>query len=749
MRIYVFRMLFILCLLLAYAPVSSWLDKTERKAGASRLFRLSEPLPVASVRNRGYQPPLQIERVVIRGRFSNWALDDPFYRLQKNDRGEWQIRLRLGPGEHPYQFVVHLRSGSYPPGAAGVLILPDPLSQEKKDNMGRTVSVLEVPNVKSVRLLIRFIMLSLVGGLLLFSIMELIITQLMFSRVSLRWKMTLIFMFFLLMSNLFYVFFTSYQRRDFGLQIQIDKINMLHNMLLTAGVDFNRLEARTEQEKISGWLEQFFRHVNLRQDYGNFSNSKIQLTRVSVLDSRGRMIVNRVERGLLQFLRTRFGDGPLLETYFRDVTGRIFASYRNSSHFNRDLFAVLTFDYFSPEFRTRSGLDNMKRYREATRFFHYNGFVYPIYHRHRLCGYYFFEANGESYSTLFGEMFKINMAMLGVITALFFLLIRRVGSIILYPLLALVEGIRRINRGDYNYMLQIESGDEVEHLGNAYNFMREQLLASRREIDHYTRHLEAEVEDRARELKEKNNMYKEDLLLAQRVQQNILPKSFNHLQGLQLDAVYKPLNEVGGDFFDVEQLAPDRIRIFLADATGHGMPAALVSMLIKSEYEKAKMFAPSEILSLMNDQFVSTYRSLTVFFTGVIVDIDLGRRQLHYVSAGHSHQFLYRRGELIQIRQSGMIVGVMDNQEYETRTYPFEPGDLLLLFTDGIFEQFDSAGKELGLSGFREIFNREVERGLLSQPIEKILPLLEARTAEFRGGALPGDDITMIAAMPV
>lgn len=749
MRTYVYRMVFILCLLLLYALFSSWVKKAEQEAGQPSRFTLNLPLPDKLVSQRGYQSPLQVDYVVLRGRFSNWERDSEFYRMKKGPAGNWHLSLRLASGEHPYQFVLYLKPGSYPAGKRGYLIIPDPERNARRDNMGRTVSTVEIPDIKSLKLMARFVMLSLVGGLLLFTIMELIITQLMFARISLRWKMTVIFVFFLLLSNLFYVFFSSYQRRDFGRQIQIDKINMLHNMLVTAGVDFHRLDEPAQKRKVHRWLDSFFKNINLRQDYGNFSNSKIQLTRVAILDLQGHIIVNEVERGLNNFLNDRFGTGELRQNYFKTLSRRVFDAYRKSDLFNRDLFAVLTFDYFTPRFRRLSGSGNLKRYREATRFFHYNGFIYPIFHRHRLCGYYFFEANGESYSLLFGGMFKLNLAMLGVIAVLFFLLIRRVGSIILYPLLALVEGIKRINRGDYNYSLEIASGDEVENLGNAYNFMREQLLASRREIDHYTRHLEAEVEARARELKEKNNMYKEDLLLAQRVQQNILPKNFAHLQGLQLDALYRPFNEVGGDFFDVEQLSPRRIRIFLADATGHGMPAALVSMLIKSEYEKSKMFAPAEILSMMNDQFVSTYRSLTVFFTGVIVDIDLDKHRLDYVSAGHSHQFLCTGSGLVQIRQSGMMVGVMEDQEYETRSYPFDSGDLLLLFTDGIFEQFNRQGEELGLSGFRRIFERELERGLLARSVDEIIPLLEQRTAEFREGERPGDDITVIAVMPL
>ncbi len=234
---------------------------------------------------------------------------------------------------------------------------------------------------------------------------------------------------------------------------------------------------------------------------------------------------------------------------------------------------------------------------------------------------------------------------------------------------------------------------------------------------------------------------KKDLTLARHIQQNILPAAADRIGDLGLAIRYIPMGEIGGDLYDIAVRDGGALRVFIADATGHGVQAALVTMIIKSEYEMLKnaIASPAELLETLNSEFMAKYASLVVFFTGVVADIDTARGSITYASAGHPDQFLIRGGAVKPLQRTGRAVGLHDSINISTRTVAFGSGDRLILFTDGLFEEFNAA---------KELFGEE-RLGRLAltnagEPAERIIERMLAAMRDFIGDEELNDDITII-----
>ncbi len=720
----------VLSLIAVYIPLRLILETVDRNLGKPILFEYKHNTSDTNAK------PLP-SRVYLSGRFCDWAIAEEHYRMSFDGTNRYQLRLELEPGRHPYRFVLH-----YPPMAPwwtnSIEFRSDPEagSSETFDDGSRR-SVHHVRTVRGLREIVNFVFVALLAGLLLFALLRRALVSLMYLRISLRSKLISSFLFFLVAANIFFIRLTTVQRADFARSMQIDIINTIHTMLLSEGVSFTDIQRRWDMQYIvRERLERFFLHSSLREDYNTYANNKIQLTRVSVLDSEGRILVNVTSETLLAFLRSRFAQGRELESYFTGLTRAAFSAYKASPEFGRGTFSFPIFDFFSETMAQASGKENIERYREATLYFGDNGYITPIMQHYRLCGFYFFEVNGKSYSTVFENALLYNLVLLAVIALLYFFLMRRTTGIMLAPLLSLIEGIRMVDKGRFDYNIDVRTHDEIEALGKAYNFMREK-------IEHYTRHLESEVDSRARELKRANAMYKEDLYLARQLQQQMLasegPKT---VPGMDIAVTYHALGEVGGDFYSFFEPRKGCLRVFLADATGHGVPAALVTMLIKSEYEKVKMLDdPVDILQIINDSFFSTYGSLTVFFTGIIIDIDTARGNIKWVSAGHPVQYLVRREECLRLGGRGRIIGVLSDPHFSVESCPFEEDDRLILYTDGILEQINPAGEEYGEARLTAV----LERADSGHDAKAINEAILASLADFRGNEEQVDDVTIIS----
>ena len=207
-----------------------------------------------------------------------------------------------------------------------------------------------------------------------------------------------------------------------------------------------------------------------------------------------------------------------------------------------------------------------------------------------------------------------------------------------------------------------------------------------------------EQETRARERVE------QDLRVARNIQQASLPKAVPKLEGWQISPFYQPAREVGGDFYDFHTLSEGRLGLAVGDATGKGVPAALVMSTTCGMLRLAAQSycSPSEMLHRVNEALFPNIPP-NMFVTCFYVVLDPKSGSLTYANAGHDLPYLHRNGEAEELRARGMPLGLMPGMGYEEKQTILEAGEAALLYSDGLVEAHDPEGKMFGFPRLRAL----------------------------------------------
>jgi sigma-B regulation protein RsbU (phosphoserine phosphatase) len=254
------------------------------------------------------------------------------------------------------------------------------------------------------------------------------------------------------------------------------------------------------------------------------------------------------------------------------------------------------------------------------------------------------------------------------------------------------------------------------------------------------RHRQSLEEERARTLRE--------IRMAQKVQRALL--SENHLEhgALSIGACLEPSREVGGDYYDFFLTGADKhhVAVHIGDVSGKGVPAALLvamSKYVLRSHALPALPTPGEVLRHTNETFCSDLsEEMAMFVTACYALVDLEGRELRYASAGH-HAPLIIRGSLMQPvadRAGAPPLGLMADQSYPERRVALCPGDLVILYTDGVVEARNSRGEWFGLTGLR----RALRECRDEEPVTLSRFLVEA-VRSFQDGRPLADDTTVVA----
>ena len=192
----------------------------------------------------------------------------------------------------------------------------------------------------------------------------------------------------------------------------------------------------------------------------------------------------------------------------------------------------------------------------------------------------------------------------------------------------------------------------------------------------------------------------QELLVARRIQQASLPKDVPELAGWQISPYYQPAREVGGDFYDFHLLPEGRLGVVVGDATGKGVPAALVMSttcgMLQLAAQALGSSSPGEVLREVNEALwarIPQNMFVTCFYA--ILDPHSGR--LSYANAGHDLPYLRRRsGNAEELRARGMPLGLMPGMSYEEKETILESGEAALFYSDGLVEAHDPEGEMFG-----------------------------------------------------
>ncbi|QEK11115.1 SpoIIE family protein phosphatase [Crassaminicella thermophila] len=206
-----------------------------------------------------------------------------------------------------------------------------------------------------------------------------------------------------------------------------------------------------------------------------------------------------------------------------------------------------------------------------------------------------------------------------------------------------------------------------------------------------------EIEKSKLELKKRNEIIekynrriRDELALAKNVQQNLIPRNLPHIEGISLSAIYKPLEEVGGDLYDFIKLDEDTFGIFLSDISGHGVPAAMITTMVKAIMETSKhLFKhPAAFISYLNRKLINI--SEDMYLTAFYGLYNRKTKKLTYMRCGHPYPILIRNEEYIEIKEGGStILGVFENINFESKTISLQEGDKLIFYTDGLTDSLD------------------------------------------------------------
>ena len=232
----------------------------------------------------------------------------------------------------------------------------------------------------------------------------------------------------------------------------------------------------------------------------------------------------------------------------------------------------------------------------------------------------------------------------------------------------------------------------------------------------------------------------EQLAIAREIQQALLPQTNRDLDFVRACSQSLPCYEIGGDYFDYFELEGGQFGFALGDVAGKGISAALLASLIQGIFSAQTFFdAPlPAIIGNVNRHLVQRgtgSRFVTLFFG--ILDSD---GNCTYINAGHNPPFLLGRdGSMQELTAGGMVLGLFAGAQYEAATVKLQPGDHLVLFTDGAIEALNATGEEFGMERLTALLGANAQA-----TAQQILARLQEAVLSFSAGVPQHDDITMM-----
>jgi sigma-B regulation protein RsbU (phosphoserine phosphatase) len=286
------------------------------------------------------------------------------------------------------------------------------------------------------------------------------------------------------------------------------------------------------------------------------------------------------------------------------------------------------------------------------------------------------------------------------------------------PLGALMEGVQRLTRGDFNTRVDIDTADEFGDLGRLFNSVGPRL-------------------------KEHGQM-RHAMDLAKQVQQSLLPQADPRIEGLDVAGKCVFCDETGGDYYDYLTGAQDStLTIVVGDVSGHGLPSALL-MATARALLRARTSLGGDIAEIMDDinhqlnlDVEASGQFMAMFYARIASD----RRSIQWVRAGHEPGLIYDRAsdQFTELDGKGLPLGVFGDTIYTRYEMPLSPDQIIVLGTDGINESMNTRGEMFGKAAFYSVIRANAH--LKAQEI--VAAVVDALDG-FRGSADPKDDITLV-----
>ncbi|WP_303721866.1 SpoIIE family protein phosphatase [Malonomonas rubra] len=286
-------------------------------------------------------------------------------------------------------------------------------------------------------------------------------------------------------------------------------------------------------------------------------------------------------------------------------------------------------------------------------------------------------ARDQAYWTL-----KISGLILITVILIVLYLAFKISSALTRPVLQLVDAAKRFSQEKFDVQVNINTGDELQDLGSAFNAMGISLL-------------------------ERQQM-KQSMALAHEVQQHLLPEETPELKGFDIVGYSRYCDETGGDYYDYLSLGNEQLGLAVADVTGHGIGAALLMTTVRGIFRAQGPLLganPEELLLSLNRHLARDTRD-DFFVTFFYTLLDAKKRHCHWLSAGHGPSFYYSASTqtVRELPSSGIPLGILDSISFDkVETLSMESGDILLIGTDGLWEAPSLQGELYGTSRISQV----------------------------------------------
>jgi sigma-B regulation protein RsbU (phosphoserine phosphatase) len=311
---------------------------------------------------------------------------------------------------------------------------------------------------------------------------------------------------------------------------------------------------------------------------------------------------------------------------------------------------------------------------------------------------------------------------------------QRLRAVVVIPLFAMSrantdQSMINIKRGDFLGVIYLDSRRPA-----AFSKLDRQILDALAADA-------ASILDNARlvERERERQRLEQEIGIARDIQQALLPKNFRDYPHLAVSGINFPCLAVGGDYFDVFPMGDGRTAFLLADVSGKGLGAALCTNLLQGALSGMTLGTDPARVFVHVNRFLCDHseigRYATMFF-GILDD----KGNLEYINAGHPSPFLIRKGVAEDVFTEGSYpVGLVPEAEYTAVPIKLEPGDTLVLFSDGVTEAMDPAEQLFGVPRLKEVLN-----GHMQTPLEDLQQVILQSVENFARGASQADDLTLL-----
>ncbi len=296
--------------------------------------------------------------------------------------------------------------------------------------------------------------------------------------------------------------------------------------------------------------------------------------------------------------------------------------------------------------------------------------------------------------------------------------------LIIKPIRTISKGASIIGHGNLDHRIEIKSSDELGQLASEFNEMTAQIKDAK----------EKEIESRIMD---------EQLETAKDIQEGLNPMGYYKKNGIQIKGFTRAAKGVGGDYFDYIDIDENKVGALISDVSGKGIPASLVMVMIRTvftTYVSRKGVDCSQVVSAINDSLSADF-AIDKFATLFFMIYDRSTGELSFSNAGHGPLFCFRasKNACTNTKLDGVPIGIMEDVVYLQAKVKLDPGDIVMMYTDGVTEMRNAAKEEFGINRVKKFLTNNYRMNA-NELVERLVQEVD----DFRGDVPPHDDETML-----